>query len=144
MELVFLYVAYIESYIELRVYFCTRALCCGQKLMKLTSTATFEPFSNVRHDRYGSSLDLPYKPEIPRKCSYTGHLIDGSSELSGFLPGNQIFKVFYLTQHSSLSTQHCFTNFSRKSLRNTFPSALRGNTLTNSTMSGFLKLAKRW
>ena len=32
--------------------------------MKLASTAAFEALSDIRHDRYGSSLDLPCKSEI--------------------------------------------------------------------------------
>jgi hypothetical protein len=56
--------------------------------MKLPSTAAFEAFSDVRHNRYGSSLDLPCKPEIPCKRPLLGNLINCPSEISGFLPGD--------------------------------------------------------
>jgi hypothetical protein len=112
--------------------------------MKLASTAAFEALGDIRHNRYDSSLELPGKPEIPCKRSLLRNLRDRPSEISDFLPGNQIFKAFYLTQHSALIPQHCLLNCSRNSFRNTFPSALRGNAGTNCTIAGFLKLARRW
>jgi hypothetical protein len=112
--------------------------------MKLASTAAFEALGDIRHNRYGSSLDLPGKPKIFGKGSLLSHLINCSSQLSGLLPCNQILKPIYLTQHSAVIPQHCLLNCSRNSFRNTFPSALRGNAGTNCTIAGFLKLARRW
>jgi hypothetical protein len=112
--------------------------------MKLPSTAAFEALSDIGHNRYGSSLDLPAKPKIFGKGSLLSHLISCSSQLSGLLLGTHILKPICLTQHSSLSTQRCPLNCFRNSCRNTFPSALRGNAGTNCTIAGFLKLARRW
>ena len=133
----------VECHIELRADLCTRTLCYGEELMKFPSTAPFEALGDIRHNRYGSSLNRSGKPEFPCKRSVLRNLIDRPSEISGFLPGNQIFKPVYLTQLIP-QPQHCPLNCSRNSFRNTFPRALRGNADTNCTIAGFLKLASRW
>ena len=81
-------VADVERHIELRAYLCTRTLRCGEKLMKLPSTAAFEALSDIRHNRYGSSLDLPCKSKIFGKRPLLANLMDCPRESSGFLPGN--------------------------------------------------------
>jgi hypothetical protein len=72
--------------------------------MQPPSTAAFEALSHIRHNRYGSSLNWPGKPEISCKRSLSGHVINCSSQFPGFLSGNQILKPIRLTQRSSLST----------------------------------------
>jgi hypothetical protein len=57
-------------------------------LMKFPSTTAFKTLSDIRHNRYGSALDLPREPEIFGKSPLLGNLINCPSEISGFLPGD--------------------------------------------------------
>jgi hypothetical protein len=56
--------------------------------MKFPSTTAFKALSDIKHHRYNRSLDLPRKSEIPCKRPLLGNLINCSSEISGFLPGD--------------------------------------------------------
>lgn len=60
--------------------------------MELGGTIPLEPFRDVGHDRDRSSLNLPTKPEIPRKRLRSCGLVYLLGQCSGLLPGNQIFE----------------------------------------------------
>jgi hypothetical protein len=72
----------------LRPYLPTRTLRGGEKLVQFPSTTAFKTLSDIRHDRYGSALDLPSEPEIFGKSPSPGTLINCSRRLPGFLPGD--------------------------------------------------------
>jgi hypothetical protein len=55
---------------------------------EIPPTTTLKPLCEVGHGRHRGSLYLPCKSVIACKCSLLGHLIDDSSQLSGFSPGN--------------------------------------------------------
>ena len=75
--------------------------------MKLSSTAAFEALSDIGHNRYGSSLDLPGKPKIFCKRSLLRHLIrllECSSRAFCQAIKSSNRSILLSTQPSSLST----------------------------------------
>src|SRR6266540_2020187 len=67
--------------------------------MELGTSASLEPFSDVRHDRHRGALHLTRESEVFGKRAPSGGPVDLASQNSSLLPGDQVLKPLHPLTH---------------------------------------------